>query len=230
MASSMVVISDGERKMKAYVSAPAAKKAPAIVIAQEIFGVNSALKKAADFFAKNGFLAIVPDLFWRIEEGTDLGYSDADRQKAMGLMAKFDVNQGVQDLAETLKVAQTMEQCNGKVAVVGFCLGGTLAYLTATRSTPDMAVSYYGTAIHKHLGEASNLERPMLLHFGANDNFVPKEAVDEIAKTIASSATVHVYPGVGHAFCNEDRQGIFNAEQAAVANRRTVDFLRTLAT
>lgn len=229
MPSNIVVASEGERKLRAYVAAPSAKKAPAVVIAQEIFGVNSALKKTADYLAENGFLAIVPDLFWRIEEGTDLGYSDQDRQKAMALMGKFDIQQGVRDLGETLKVARAMEGCNGKAAVVGFCLGGTLAYLAATRNTPDLSVAYYGTAIHKHLEEASKVAHPMLLHFGASDNFVPKEAVDEITGKLPRNATVHVYPGVGHAFCNVDRPGIYNAEQAQLANRRTVEFLRPLA-
>ncbi len=229
MPSNIVVASEGGRKMRAYVAVPSAKKAPAVVIVQEIFGVNSALKKTADYFAEMGFLAIVPDLFWRIEEGTDLGYSDEDRQKAMALMGKFDIQQGVRDLGDALNVARAMDGCNGKVAVVGFCLGGTLAYLAATRNAPDMAVAYYGTAIHKHLDQASNVAHPMLLHFGANDNFVPKEAVDEIAKKLSGTATLHVYPGVGHAFCNVDRPGIYNAEQAQIANRRTVEFLRPLA-
>jgi carboxymethylenebutenolidase len=230
MLSNIVIASEGERKMRAYVAAPSARKAPAVVIAQEIFGVNNALKKTADDFAEKGFLAIVPDLFWRIEEGTDLGYSDPDRQKAMALMGKFDLQQGVKDLTETMKVARNMEGCNGKVAVIGFCLGGTLAYLAAARSAPDRAVAYYGTAIHKHLDEAAKLAHPMLLHFGASDNFVPKEAVDAISGKLAGNATVHVYPGVGHAFCNVDRPGVYNAEQAQLANSRTVEFLRPLTT
>jgi carboxymethylenebutenolidase len=227
----IVVSADDGGRFDAYHAAPAAGRGPGVVIAQEIFGVNNALRAVADGFAAKGFDVLVPDLFWRLEPGVDLGYGDADRQKAMALMGKFDVARGVADLGAAVAALRASPSCNGKVAVVGFCLGGTLAYLTAARRGVDAAVSYYGTAIHQNLGEAESIRCPLLLHFAGDDAFVPPSAVAGIREALAGRADVelHVYPGVNHAFANVDRPGIYNREQASLAHARTEALLRKLA-
>jgi carboxymethylenebutenolidase len=199
-----------------------------VVVAQEIFGVNGAMRAIADDLARKGYVACVPDLFWRLQPGTDLGYGDADRQQAMQLMGKFDVAAGVRDIGAAVKALRDHPGCNGKVAVIGFCLGGTLAYLAAARLEIDAAVSYYGTAIHQKLDEAGAIKCPLLLHFAAKDNFVPPEAVEKIRAALASRprTEMHVYPDVGHAFCNVDRSGVYNEASAALAHSRTDAFLR----
>ncbi len=231
MPATTITIPSGDAgRFSAYLAKPAKGKAPGIVIAQEIFGVNNALRQTADELAGAGFLVAAPDLFWRIETGTDLGYTDADRQKAMGLMGKFDAAKGVEDIGATIRALKSMPECSGRVAVVGFCLGGTLAYLAAARAGADAAVSYYGTAVHKHLDEAKGIQAPLLLHFGETDNFVPAEAVQQIRAALAGKdAAIHVYPKVGHAFCNVDRAGIYNKEAATTAHARTIAFLKRLA-
>ncbi|MGE3989492.1 dienelactone hydrolase family protein [Pseudorhodoplanes sp.] len=226
------VTSKGGQSFDAYIAMPKAspttKSWPAIVVIHEIFGINNAMRSVAKRFAESGFIVAVPDLFWRIERGVDLGYSDDDRKKAMEFMGKFDLNLGVADIGSAIEAVRRLPECNGKVAVVGFCLGGTLAYLAAAQAKPDAAVSYYGTAIHSHLDKAESSSCPMLLHFAEKDNFVPPEAVAKIKESLNKKATVFTYPDVGHAFTNVDRGGVYDEKSAQLAHSRTQDFLSVL--
>jgi carboxymethylenebutenolidase len=201
---------------------------PVIVLIQEIFGVNNALRVAAENFAKSGFVVAIPDLFWRLERGVDLGYGDEDRKKAMSLMGQFDIKRGVADIGATVDAVRRLPECNGKAAVVGYCLGGTLAFMVGAHAQVDAVVSYYGTAIHSNLDMAKDIDVPVLLHFAEKDNFVPFEAVTQIKAALNGKAAIHTYPEVGHAFTNVDREGTYNAKSALLANTRTVDFLAAL--
>jgi carboxymethylenebutenolidase len=229
-AKKLIVTSDDGKTFDALTFNPTgAKKAPAIVLIQEIFGVNNALRVAAGDFANSGFLVAVPDLFWRLERGVDLGYGDDDRKKAMALMGQFNISRGVADIGATVDAVRKLPECNGKVAVVGYCLGGTLAFLAGAHTKADAVVCYYGTAIHSNLGIIKNIDVPMLLHFAEKDNFVPPEAVAQIKAALGGTkADIHLYPDVGHAFSNVDRQGVYNPKSALLANSRTVEFLSTL--
>src|SRR5687768_11370490 len=132
----------------AYVARPTAAKAPAVVVIQEIFGVNKVMRDITDGLASEGYLAICPDLFWRIEPGIDItDKSEAEWKRAFELFNAFDVDQGVKDIQATITKARADAQCSGKVGAVGFCLGGKLAFLTATRTDVDAAVSYYGVGL-----------------------------------------------------------------------------------
>jgi carboxymethylenebutenolidase len=131
-------------------------------LAVSLAGVNNALRVAAENFAKSGFVVAIPDLFWRLERGVDLGYGEEDRKKAMG---QFDIKRGVADIGATVDAARRLPECNGKVAVVGYCLGGTLAFMAGAHAQVDAVVSYYGTAIHSNLDMVRNINVPMLLHF-----------------------------------------------------------------
>src|ERR1700722_19058338 len=129
---------------KAYLAAPASGSGPGILLLQEIFGVNKSMREVADYYAEEGYVVLAPDLFWRMEPGVELGYTEADFNKAFGYYQRFDANQSTKDADDALKVLRARPECKGKVGALGFCLGGKLAYLVAARTDVDCAVSYYG--------------------------------------------------------------------------------------
>lgn len=211
----------------AYVAAPVGDDpAPAILVLQEIYGVNPVMRAAADHFAALGYLAICPDLFWRIEPGIDLtDQTEAGNTRAFELFGLFHVDKGVEDIAATLAAARADPRCNGKVGAVGFCLGGLLAYLAATRTDADASVGYYGVSIDTHLNEAEKLHVPLLLHIAGEDAFVNTEAQARIIAALKNhpEAEVHLYPGRGHAFARPGGDH-YDAVDAAAANSRTDAF------
>ena len=208
----------------AYVARPAAAQAPAIVVIQEIFGVNVVMRGIADGFARDGFLAICPDLFWRVEAGVDItDQSEAEWNKAFALYNAFDVDLGVKDIAAATAHARADAGCSGKVGAVGFCLGGLLAFLTATRTDIDASVGYYGVGIEKHLDEAEKLADPLMLHIAQEDQFVPKEAQKLIVSSLKNHPHVEIftYPGRDHAFARPGGEH-YDVGDAARANARTL--------
>ncbi|HEY9566503.1 MAG TPA: dienelactone hydrolase family protein [Thalassobaculum sp.] len=212
---------------KAYVAMPAKTPAPGLVVIQEIFGVNQVMRELTDAYAAAGYLAICPDIFWRIEPGVDItDQSEAEWQKAFDLFGKFDVDRGVDDLIATLGHVRGMAQCTGKAGAVGYCLGGKLAYLMATRSDAEANVSFYGVGLDDLIGEAGNITRPYLAHVAAKDGFVPPEAQAKFVPVLEKhpKASVHVYQDQDHAFA---RVGGKHYDRAAadLANGRTRDFL-----
>lgn len=215
--------------MAAYVARPAAARAPAVVVLQEIFGVNAVMREITDGLAAQGFLAICPDLFWRIEPGVDItDRSEAEWKKAFALMNAFDADQGVRDIAATLDHIRSDPGCTGRAGAVGFCLGGQLAWLTATRTNADAAVSYYGVGLEGLVGESPALRKPVMLHIAEADGFVPPAAQAAIRQALASQAlaTIHGYPGRDHAFARVGGEH-YHARDAALAEQRTLDFLRS---
>jgi carboxymethylenebutenolidase len=219
-----VTIRTPDGDFAAYVARPAAAKAPAIVVIQEIFGVNAVMRGIADDYAANGYLAISPDLFWRIEPGVDItDQSQAEWNKAFALYNAFDVDLGVKDIAATIAHVRADAGSSGKVGAVGFCLGGLLAFLTATRTDADAAVGYYGVGIEKHVGEADKLADPLLLHIAEEDQFVPKEAQKLIVASLKNHPQVEIctYPGRDHAFARPGGEH-YDAGDAAKANARTL--------
>ncbi len=223
------LISTAEGRFSAYVARPSVADGPAVVVIQEIFGVNSAMRKLTDQFADAGFLAICPDLFWRIEPDIDItDQSEAEWKRAFELYNAFDVDAGVRDIAATITHIRQDAACSGKVGVVGFCLGGLLAYLTATRTDADAAVSYYGVGIDRYTAESDRLTAPLLLHIAEEDQFVPREAQTLILAALNNhpQVRIHQYPGQDHAFARIGGDN-YNAEAAETAWRRTVDLFKT---
>ena len=161
---------------KGYLTVPASGSGPGILLLQEIFGVNSSMREVADYYAEEGYVVLAPDLFWRMEPGVDLGYTEADFNKAFGYYQRFDANQSIKDAADALKVLRARSECVGKVGALGFCLGGKLAYLAAARTDVDCAVCYYGVGIEADLGEAAQIKCPVVFHFAELDKFAPAEA------------------------------------------------------
>ena len=216
---------------RAYKSVPRSGDGPAVIVLPEIFGINQHIRDVADFYAEEGYVALAPDVFWRVEKDVELGYADAEREKALELLGRFDVDQGVRDILATVAAARAMPEVSGPdgrkaVGVVGFCLGGRLAYLTAARGDVDAAVGYYGGGIDKLLDEAGAVKCPLTLHFGAEDRISQPEVIDKIRNAFAGrrDVEVFVYPGAGHAF---NRPGhSFDKPAAMMAHSRTISVFR----
>jgi len=209
----------------AYLARPASGTGPGIVVIQEIFGVNANVRAIADELAAAGYVALAPDLFWRIEPGVDItDQSEAEWAKAFDLFGKFNADLGITDIAATIKALRAMPGVT-KVGAVGHCLGGLLAYLTAARTDIDVTVSYYGVNIASLIGEASKISKPILLHVAEKDQFVPAEAQKQMADVLGGNkhATMVTYAGQDHAFARIGGAH-FNAGAALAANAATSAF------
>ncbi len=217
---------DGE--FSAYLAVPATTPGPGIVVAQEIFGVNQVMREVCDWLAREGFVACCPDIFWRIEPGIQLtDKSEAEWARAFELFGLFDADKGIEDLKATLAQLRGHEACNGKVGSVGYCLGGKLAYLMATRSDADCNVGYYGVGLAELLGEAGNISTPLLLHLASKDQFVPADAQEKIKAGLSdnSNVTLHVYEGQDHAFARLGGDH-YDKISADLANGRSIEHLK----
>ena len=201
---------------------------PAVVVIQEIFGVNHTMVEVAEGLAANGFYAVVPDLFSQFEPGIVLDDRKPDELKrAFELFPRYDVDRGVADVRATLDAVRALPGVSGRVGVVGYCLGGLQAFLAAARTDADAVVGYYGVNIDAFLGEAGEIGRPLMLHIAGEDQFVPREAQDRIIAALKDKPNVelHRYEGRDHAFAR--REGDHYApEDARIADQRTHDFLR----
>jgi carboxymethylenebutenolidase len=223
-----IAATDGSGRFGAYLAMPKTTPAGAVVMIQEIFGVNAAMRKLSDWVAEMGFIAISPDLFWRQEAGVqldpDAGQAQWDR--AFALMNGMNQDKAVEDLKATLAHARSIQGGNGKAATMGFCLGGRLAFMMATRSDADANISYYGVGLEGLLGEAGSIKAPLILHIAEKDKFVPPEAQAKISSGLAGKpgVAVHVYPGVDHAFARMGGHS-WDARAATIANGRTAELL-----
>ncbi len=221
-----IIIKTADGSFSAYVARPAAAKAPAVVVIQEIFGVNDVMREITDGLASQGFLAVCPDLFWRIEPGIEISdKTEAEWKQAFALFNAFDIDAGIIDIAATIDAIRVDPGCSGKVGAVGFCLGGLLAFLTATRTDVDAAVSYYGVSLEKYVAEAEKLARPLLLHIAEEDGFVPKEAQALILKALKDhpQIEIHTYAGRNHAFARPGGEH-YDAADAKLAGGRSLTF------
>jgi carboxymethylenebutenolidase len=207
-----------------YLALPASGYGPGIVVLQEIFGVNDHMRNVADWYAAHGFVALCPDLFWRMERGVEL--TDAEWEKAIDFYQRLDEAKAVEDSAAALEFLRKHSACSGRVGAVGFCFGGNLAYLLSVRFKPDCAVGYYGVSIEKSLGEAKNLGSPLLLHIAGRDQFCPPEAQAQIHATLDSNplVTIYDYPEMDHAFARPSGEH-YDAAAAELANLRSLEFL-----
>ncbi len=221
-----VIIKNGNDEFSAYVAEPSDPNAPAIIVIQEIFGVNHVMRDTCDWLAREGYHAICPDLFWRIEPGIDITDKTKEEwDRAFELFKTFNVESGITDIKAT--IAQVRASGKSKVGAVGYCLGGLMSYLTAARTDVDAAVGYYGVGIDNYLGDASNISKPLMLHIAEEDGFVSKESQQKMHDALSGpNFTLRSYPGRDHAFAREGGEH-YNAEDAKLANERTLDFFRT---
>ncbi len=221
-----VEVAGPDGAFKAYVARPDGTPRGAVVVVQEIFGVNAVMRGKADWLAREGFLAVAPDLFWRIKPGIDLtDQSDAEWQEAFGYMNALDKNASVTDVQATLNWARS--QGASKAGVMGYCMGGYIAFLAACRTDSDATVAYHGGGIHTALGEAGGIKKPLMLHNPMKDSFIPVEALNTIRETLKSNplVTVHEYAEQDHAFTREGGKH-YDADATKVADSRTVAFFK----
>lgn len=230
MAEVTITAADGGR-FSAYLSLPrspadAAGKRPGVVMMQQIFGANAEMRGFADDFAAQGYVAICPDLFWRLEPGVEIDPLAPDGfAKALTYAPRFDADRGVEDLKAAVAFLRAHPACSGKIGTVGYCLGGLLAYLMAARSDADCNVGYFGVGIEKRIDEAAKVAKPLLLHIAEDDRHCPPAAQALIKAQLAGKAELHSYPGAQHAF-NRVGAKSYDREVTALADDRTANFLK----
>ena len=223
-----ITVAGRDGNFSAYLALPKKTPAPGVLVAQEIFGVNAVMRGVCNWLAGEGFVALCPDLFWRIEPGIQItDKTQAEWKRAFELFGLFDVDRGIDDMMSALQALRGHEACTGKAGTIGYCLGGKLAYLMATRSSTDCAVGYYGVGLQELLEEAENIKKPLMLHIAEEDQFVPKAAQKEIKAGLRGhpEVTIHSYPGRDHAFARKGGEHYHPAD-TKTANQRTIAFLK----
>jgi carboxymethylenebutenolidase len=227
MSTTTIQASDGSGSFSAYYAAPKGEQVRgdvgAVVLIQEIFGVNKSLRDTADQVAGLGYHVLAPDLFWRQEPGVDItDKTDAEWKKAFALMNGFDQAKGIEDLKATLAAARTLPGSTGKAGTMGYCLGGRLAFIMATRSDADVNIAYYGVGLDGLVDELPNVHHKLVIHIAELDKFVPAEAQQKILSATADNKLIdsYVYPGADHAFARVN--GIhWDTRSAWIANGRS---------
>jgi len=211
--------SDGH-ELDAYVARPEGEPVAGLVVVQEAFGVNSHIRSVTDGWAADGFLAVAPALFDRVERGVELGYTGEDLQKGMAMIRRGDTGDRVKDVAAALAYARA--ETGKKAGVVGYCLGGSMSWLAATRLNPDAAVGYYGGQILAYAGEKP--KAPLMLHFGLKDDHIPKDQIEAKVAAVHPEISIFWYDA-GHGFNCDDRAS-YNAEASKLARERSLEFFR----
>lgn len=212
--------SDGH-ELDAYVARPEGAPIAGLVVIQEAFGVTGHIRSVTDGWARDGFFAVAPALFDRTERGVELGYSQEDLQRGIALIRQASPEDRMKDVAAALEYARTAS--GKKVGIIGYCLGGSMAWLAATRLNPDAAVGYYGSQIAAY--GAENPNAPVMLHFGADDTHIPKNEIESKVGAAHPEIPIFFYAGAGHAFNNDDRPS-YNAAAATLAHERSLEFLK----
>jgi carboxymethylenebutenolidase len=217
---------NGEGSFKACRADPAGAPTAAIIVIQEVFGVNPGIRQKCDRLAEQGYLAIAPDLFWRIAPGVELNPDVPEElQRGLDLFGKFDQDAGIRDIEATIHATRALLGGSGKIGAVGYCLGGRLAFMTACRTDIDASVGYYGVGIDGLLGEKHAIANPVLLHIAGEDGFVDKATQQKMHEGLDDhpKVTLYDYPGEDHGFATEmgDRR---SPAAADLADQRTADF------
>jgi carboxymethylenebutenolidase len=213
-----LIAEDGHR-LTAYIARPEGEPIAGLVVVQEVFGVNGHIRSVADGYAKDGFLAVAPALFDRIERGVELSYEGADLQRAMAFVPRLDPEKALADIAAAMQFAAT--ETGKKSGVIGYCFGGTMAWVTAARLNPAAAVGYYAGRIGNYAAETPT--SPVMLHFGSQDTHIPAA---EVEKVHAAHPEVEIYwYDAGHGF-NCDARASYNPAASQQARDRSLNFLR----
>ena len=216
---------DGAASFPAYLARPAGSPRGAVIVIQEIFGVNPGIRKKADHWAALGYLALAPEVFWRQAEGISLDSDVPEEfQQAIAYMMAHDFDAGVRDVEAAIHWIRG-EGGVAKVGLVGYCMGGKIAYQAAARTDIDASVGYYGVGIEGMLNESHAIAKPLMLHIPTADGFVPPEAQAAVHAGLDENAhvTLHDYEGLDHGFAAED--GVRRDEAAAqLADGRTEAF------
>jgi carboxymethylenebutenolidase len=219
MSKHLKLKAEDGHELAAYIARPIGDPIAALIVVQEIFGVNAHIRSVADSYAKDGFLAVAPALFDRIERGVELKYEGEDLQRAMGFAKKLNVDDLLEDTAAAIDYAHKL--LGKKTGIVGYCLGGSVAWLAACRLRVDAAAGYYGGQIAQYASEQPKC--PIMLHFGRLDSHISLESVEKIQATHPKVPT-YLYEA-GHAF-NCDARSSYDAPSAKLARERSLSFLK----
>jgi len=226
MATTEIETLDHDGRFDAYLAEPAGSPRGAIVVIQEIFGVNEGIRRKCDHWASLGYVGIAPDLFWRLEPGVELDPDVPEEfQQALGLMQRLDQDKAIADIEAVIRNARAKLPEGGRVGCVGYCLGGRLAFMTSARTDVDASVGYYGVGLEGLMGEKHAIARPVMLHIAGADHFVTpdKQAMIHEGLDDHPKVTIHDYPGEDHGFAAE--MGKRRSEEAArLADSRTEAF------
>lgn len=217
---------DGE--FAAHLALPAAGQGPGLVLVQEIFGVNEYIRDVARRLAGLGYVTLAPDMFWRIEPGVAIdGGGEEALTRAMGYAGRFDLEPGLADLGATLDHLRSLPEVQGRCGIIGFCFGGTAAFVGAAHLDPDCAVSYYGSGVAGAIDLIGRVTCPILFHFGGADPYLPPADIETIdaAATGRDNVEIVVQPDAGHAFDNGFNPMFSNPPAADAAWARTASFL-----
>lgn len=208
-----------------YLALPRGGKGPGILLIQEIFGVNPHIRGVAEQYATDGYVVLAPDLFWRIEPHIEFNYDAAGFKAGLETMNKMDFPKALGDLAAALAVMRQRPEITGRIGSVGFCMGGTLSFLTAATTDIDAAVCYYPGGVDKQLDRADSVKAPLLFNFGAIDSHIPDEVPRKVeARFVGRDAEVHRYADADHGFNCWDR-ATYQQKAASLARGRTLEFL-----
>ncbi|GAB3253192.1 dienelactone hydrolase family protein [Chitinimonas naiadis] len=227
MASQWIQIKAEEGPdFKGYLSLPPTGTGPGIILIQEIFGVNHHIQAVADQYALDGYVVLAPDLFWRIKPGVSLSYREEEWQTAFDLMNKMDFGLAVKDLTTATATLRARSECNGKIASLGYCLGGLLSYFTAANAGVDASVCYYPGSIDSKLDQIPKIPCPILIHFAGADEYIPQAAIAATKAAFEGRKQTQIddYPGVEHGFNCWERP-MYNQQASALAHGRTLQFL-----
>ena len=223
---------DASRSFDAYLARPAQDKAPSIMIFTEMFGTGQHNREMADDFARRGFVALIPNLYWRSPFPGELAFQGPDRDAAWARLAAFDLDAGGRDIDTAVDWLRAQPFANGKIFALGFCAGGRMAFVAAARTSVDAAVSFYGMGIAKHEAEFGRVTCPVHLHYGLHDPHIPRPEIDVVMHAAERRPNIEVflYPEAGHSFFNPIRPG-YHAASAKVAGERLEALIaRTFAT
>ena len=203
-STQLVPTADGGR-MPSFVALPSSGRGPGVIVLQEIFGVTDYIKQRARDLAALGYVALAPQLYWRLGSDIEVPENTPDGlQQALGYMQRLDEAQAVRDAAAALDHARKMPETGGKAGVLGFCMGGRLAFMLAAATKPDVVVSYYGSGIAAQLDKAAQITAPIIFHFGADDAYLPVSEAEQIRSAFSShpACEIHMHESAGHAFDN----------------------------
>jgi carboxymethylenebutenolidase len=212
---------EGDREFDAYLAQPKVASSPSIIIFTEMFGLGRHNFEMADHYARRGFNALVPNLFWRSQYPGELGFDGPDRDAAWARLAAFDVEAAGRDIVTAVKWLRSQPSANGKVFALGFCAGGRMAFVAAARADADAAASFYGMGIAKHAEEFAAVHCPVHLHYGLKDPHIPQREVDTVTRLAKDRPGIEIflYADAGHSFFNPIRPG-YHAASAKLAGER----------
>ena len=207
---------------------PDAATGPGLLLIQEIYGVSDYIRAVAEDLAGLGYVVAAPDLFWRIKRNHQAAHDEEGLTESLELSSHFDAQQGLADAAAALEKLRSLPEVDGGIGVVGFCLGGSIAYFLAAQGDLDAAVSFYGSDVPGHLDVLDRIDIPLQFHFGGSDPYIPRDQVARVEEAAAARANVemHVEEDAGHAFHNRKAPMFYVPEPAARAWHRAEEFLR----